>query len=82
MKTKVTNTSGAEKFFGFLPPHGVTIDDNDYVIIDGDLRSILGGGGNRYNRNRELDALDDACVNGDICLEAVNESCCSSSSSP
>ena len=82
MKTKVINTSGAEKHFGFLPPHGQTLGDNESVILDGDLRSVLGSGRRRYNRSRELAALDTACEDGDVCLVEVDESCCASSSAP
>lgn len=80
--TRVTNVSGASKFFGFLPPHGLTLANNAYVTLDGDLRTILGSGGRsgRYNRSREIAALDEACDAGDICITEIAESCCSSSS--
>lgn len=81
MKTRVINTSGEDaKYFGFLPDHGVTLDSNESVDIEGDLRTILGGGRSRYNRRRELTALDAACARGDICIFEVAETCCSSSS--
>jgi hypothetical protein len=82
MKTKVINTSGAEKHFGFLPPHGRTLADNGEETYDGDLRSVLGSGRRRYNRSREIAALDAACAAGDICMVEVAESCCASSSAP
>lgn len=77
-QTTVENTSGAEKFFGFLPPHGVTLADGEVLTIDGDLRTVISakiGRGPRW-----VAALDDACTNGDICLTEVAEDCCSSSS--
>lgn len=82
-QTQVQNISGATKFFGFLPPHGCQLTDEETVTIEGDLRTILsaGGGGGRYGRGRELEALQCACDSGDICLTEVAESCCSSSSS-
>ena len=80
--TKVINTSGAEKYFGFLPDHGKTLADNEEITLDGDLRTALAGGRNRYNRSRELTALQDACDNGELCLVEVAETCCSSSSAP
>lgn len=82
MLTKVINTSGASKFFGFLPPHGRRLTDNGEVTLHGDLRSTLGAGRNRYNRTREITALDLACSDGDICMVEVAESCCASSSAP
>ena len=82
-QTQVQNISGAAKFFGFLPPHGCQLADTETHVIEGDLRTILGagGGGGRYGRGRELEALQCACDNGDICLTSVAEDCCSSSSS-
>lgn len=80
MKTKVINTSGAEKHFGFLPPHGRTLDSNEELTVDGDLRSVIAGGRARSSRAREVAALDAACVAGDLCLVEVVEECCSSSS--
>jgi hypothetical protein len=81
MKTQVENTSGATRIFGFLPPHGRELAAGEAVIFDGDLRTVLASGRNRYNRNRELDALDEACANGDIALTELVEECAGSSSS-
>lgn|GEM_PF-5222987 len=80
MKTTIINTSGVTKFFGFLPDHGKSLASNEEVTYDGDLRTALAGGRNRYNRRRELAALDAACDAGEICYVPVDESCCSSSS--
>lgn len=80
MKTKVINVSGAEKHFGFLPPHGRTMDSNEELEVDGDLRSVIAGGRARHSRARELAALDAACDAGDLCLVELVEECCSSSS--
>ena len=81
MKTQVENTSGAARHFGYLPPHGQDMAVGAAVILDGDLRSMLGGGRNRYGRKTELAALDADCVAGDVCLTELVEDCCSSSSS-
>ena len=59
-RTLITNTSGGEKHFGFLPPHGVTLEDAEEHVVDGDLRTILAGGRGRYSRSREITALDAA----------------------
>jgi hypothetical protein len=82
VKTRIINVSGNDdKYFGFIPPHGRVLDNNAYVEIDGDLRSALAAGRNRFGRSRELAALDAACAAGDICLVELAENCCSSSSS-
>lgn len=81
MKTRVINTSGEnDKFFGFLPPHGRKLDSDASLDVEGDLRTVLGSGRNRYSRTREIAAFDAACARGDICIFEVAESCCSSSS--
>jgi hypothetical protein len=82
MKTKVINTAGEARHYGFLPPHGRSLADNGEVTLDGDLRSVLGSGMRRYNRSREIASLDAACLAGDICMVEVAESCCASSSAP
>ena len=81
MKTQIENTAGEQRFYGFLPPHGLTMADGAIVTLDGDLRSALGAGRNRYTRKTEIAALDAACLAGDICLVELTEDCCSSSSS-
>lgn len=80
MKTQVENTAGESRFYGFLPPHGREMTDGEALVFDGDLRTTLASGRNRYTRNRELDALDAACDAGDICMTELVEDCCSSSS--
>lgn len=80
MKTAIENTSGQDRFFGFLPPHGRALDNSEEITIDGDLRSALAAGRARYGRPTELAALEAACLAGEICLTEVVEDCCSSSS--
>lgn len=41
MRTRFTNESGAERYFGYLPPHGITLGDGESVVFDGDLHTIL-----------------------------------------
>ena len=81
MKTQVENTSGEARHFGFLPPHGRDMEAGEVIDFDGDLRTVLAGGRNRYNRNRELAALDLACENLEIALTELVEECAGSSSS-
>jgi hypothetical protein len=79
-RSKITNTSGEERHFGWAPPHGVTLADGEETVFDGDLRSILAGGLNRYNRKRELAGLDADVDAGNVLLEDVADP--SSSLSP
>lgn len=58
MITKFKNTSGGTRYIGYLPAHGKTLTNNQIIYIEGDLRSILGGGRNRYSRATEMASLD------------------------
>lgn len=80
MRTELENTSGVERFFGYIPPHGETLADGATVTVDGDLRTVLAGGRNRYSRSRELDALDEDIDNGDVVVTEVADPSSSSSS--
>jgi len=81
MRTRVTNISGATQFFGFLPPHGIQLAHAAYVDLDGDLRTVLAGGRNRFSRQTELTALTVAEEGGQVHVDAVLEPSSSSSSS-
>lgn len=66
----VRNTSGRTKLFGFLPPHGVTLDNNEDYVVFGDIRNVVGsnqgvGGG---VRRREQTALEAAIDAGDLTI--------------
>jgi hypothetical protein len=65
-RTTITNNSGERRSFGYIPPHGVTLDDAEDVTVDGDLRTVLAGGRNRYSRKTELQALDTDVAEGTI----------------
>jgi hypothetical protein len=78
-RTKVTNVSGAERHFGYLPPHGVTLAAWEEVTYDGDLRTSLVS--RLRARTQPAKSLQDDLDNGRICVEAVAEPACSSSSS-
>jgi hypothetical protein len=79
-RTLITNTSGGEKHFGFIPPHGVTLEDAAEHVVDGDLRTILAGGRGRYSRSREITALDAAVDDGSVTTEDHPDPSSSSSS--
>lgn len=75
MQTQITNTSGAQRHFGWIPPHGRTLENNEQILLNGDIRSVLASGMNRYNRARELQGLDTDEANGDVNItEIVNGS--------
>jgi len=80
MRTTITNTSGAEKTFGWIPPHGHTLANGASVVIEGDLRTILGGGRGRYSRGQELAGLNDAVTRGQVTEEETVGPSSSSSS--
>lgn len=81
MRTKVTNISGESRMFGFIPPHGVALEDGDDTILEGDLRTVLASGRGRYNRRRELDSLNACITGGLVSVESSPEPSSSSSSS-
>jgi len=83
MRTRVTNTSGAAGYMGFIPPHGASLADGASVVLDGDLRTVLAGGRGRYTRRRELASLDNALAEGAVAVaEVADPSSSSSSASP
>jgi hypothetical protein len=61
LQTKIRNTSGAEKSFSFIPPHGRRLTAGEEVSIDGDIWDKL-------KTKRALDALKAAIDRGDIVL--------------
>jgi hypothetical protein len=80
MKTKVTNVSGNRLHFGFLPPHGATLDAWQEVTYDGDLRTELVAR-TRGFRTQNAQSLQSCLDNGILCIEEIAEPACSSSSS-
>jgi hypothetical protein len=80
-RTEIQNLVGQEQFFGFIPPHGRTLDADETITLDGDLRTTLAGGRNRYGRPAELAAYDEAISAGDIAVTELDEPESSSSSS-
>lgn len=68
----VKNVSGTTKTFGFLPPHGRTLANNEEFTVFGDVRQNLGGnqGGERSVQRRANAAFEAAIESGD--LEILN----------
>jgi hypothetical protein len=68
----VKNVSGVRKIFGFLPPHGRTLDVDEEFTVFGDIRQGLGGnrGAERSVHRRDNAAFEAAVEGGD--LEIIN----------
>jgi len=68
----VKNASGGTRTFGFLPPHGRTLADNEEFTIFGDIRHDLGGnqGGESSAQRRANAAFEAAVESGE--LEIIN----------
>lgn len=62
--TTLRNASGQEKFFGFIPPHGVRLVANGEINVLGDIKEAVNRGDRFGNRN--MNALLDALDRGDI----------------
>lgn len=61
----VKNTSGRRKTFGFLPPHGRTLNSNEEFTLFGDIRESVF----RHERTegrRNVEALEKALRRGDM----------------
>lgn len=80
MKTWIKNVAPAARFYGFLPPHGMFLAQGQEVIFDGDLRTVLASGENRYARKTELAGLQGALNGIDLEYETVLDAQSSSSS--
>jgi hypothetical protein len=79
-RTLVTNTSGATRFFGFIPPHGAQLANGDGVLLDGDLVTLLAGGLNRFSRKTEISALKTEIADGNVVVVDLQDSSSSLSS--
>lgn len=70
--SKVKNVSGATKHFGFLPPHGRTLEDDEEIFVFGNIfDAIYRNAGHRSKRVQ--DALATALNDGD--LELISSPC-------
>ena len=78
-KTLGTNVAGASRHFGYLPPHGATLAAWEEVTYDGDLRTRLAA--RLRGRTNLVQSLQNDLDNGLLCVAAVAEQACSSSSS-
>lgn len=73
MRTQLTNTSGGPYYAGWLPPHGRMLAEDEVVLIDGDLRTIIAAGGpsGRYSRKPQQQGLSAAIDAGDIQMVSI-----------
>ena len=71
MRTEITNISGEARHFGWIPPHGADLADGESVTIEGEFRTILAGGRNRYSRKSELAGLNEDIQLGRATVETV-----------
>lgn len=62
----VQNTSGQEKFFGFLPPHGKRLAASEEINVFGDIKEAVNRG-DRFG-NRHMNSLLDALDRGDLTI--------------
>lgn len=66
--TTVKNTSGVTKVFGFLPPHGRTLANNEEFTVFGNILQLLGvnqGAGAGVARRSQA-AFEAAVESGDL----------------
>lgn len=68
----VKNTSGATKKFGFLPPHGRELANNEEYTVFGNIAESVNRG-EWVTSKRHRDALDAALVAGT--LEVIETPC-------
>ncbi len=68
----VKNISGGTMIFGFLPPHGRELENNETFTVFGDIRQNLGGnrGPERSVHRRDNTAFEAAIESGK--LELLN----------
>jgi hypothetical protein len=81
MQSCITNLTAQRRFFGFLPPHGVSLAAGETRLFDGDFRTVLASGRNRYGRPIELASFDRALAAGVVAYGTIEDPPCSSSSS-
>jgi len=61
----IKNVSGKKMRFGFLPPHGVELANNQVFTVFGNIIEAVGRG-DRVTDKRQYQALADALDRGDI----------------
>ena len=79
MKTNVISLVPVPLNIQFLPPHGRILPAGATLSFDGDLRTVLASGRNRYSRQTELTSMQKLIDMGYICIQQVDEEPCSSS---
>lgn len=67
LESEVQNTSGVEKTFSFLPPHGIKLGVGQTYKLWGDITTAIGNG-NHLAARRNYQALLQALDRGDITI--------------
>jgi hypothetical protein len=64
----VRNVSGGRKIFGFLPPHGRELANNEEFTLFGNILDAVAhfNGGDRTTSRRHVDAFAQAVSRGDL----------------
>lgn len=66
----VKNQSGRRMKFGFLPPHGVELANNEEFTVFGDVRQAIISG-DRVTARRSIQAFEAAVERGDLEIKAT-----------
>jgi len=67
LNTVIKNTSGGTRVFGFIPPHGVKLGNNETYSVPGDIIAAMSAGDSILARRR-IAAFRKALENGDITI--------------
>ena len=63
----VKNASGGRKIFGFLPPHGRTLEADEELTVFGNILEAVGDI-DRVSSRRKIQALERAIDRGDLII--------------
>jgi hypothetical protein len=64
----VKNTSGSTRFFGFLPPHGKTLEADEEYTIFGNVHEAIIKTKSRVTSARNIHAFERALKDGDLTI--------------
>lgn len=64
----VKNTSGKAMIFGFLPPHGKKLANNESFTVFGDIREAVARSPERASCRRSMIAFENCIESGDLTI--------------
>ena len=67
----IKNTSGESRYFDFLPPHGVTLADDEELQLIGDIRNTITIGKEFGQAQRTIKAFEQAVADGDLTIVSI-----------